>query len=149
MPFVTYVSNSNIMLYFIPATIPWLARSIIPVRPALKIAFWPQLRKARDVVVFREATSYFFRTLSYWSASNFSLLKYWRQNWIFFCKYLTGADTEFWRGGQEKMWDKKCKWISRSGTNFPQNLPHPGHFFATCVPAAGLEFTDFPLFRDK
>ena len=40
-----------------------------------KMTFWPELRYAREVAIFTDASSYFLKCLSYWSASYFSLLK--------------------------------------------------------------------------
>lgn len=65
------------LLMYAPAIIFWVAKIMTAVMPALKMAFCPQLSAARLVVVFRDASSYFFKHSSYLSASYFSLLKYW------------------------------------------------------------------------
>jgi len=55
---------------------PWLASTMMAVKPILKIAFCPKFRRANVEVVFREAFSYVFKNPSYRWASYFSLLKY-------------------------------------------------------------------------
>lgn len=41
----------------LPAAMPLLASSMMPVRPTLKMALWPKLSKASVDVVFKEANS--------------------------------------------------------------------------------------------
>lgn len=52
---------------------------MIRLKAALKMACCPKLSPAKLVLVFREAASYFCKNLSYLSASNFSLLKYYKE----------------------------------------------------------------------
>lgn len=63
-------------LQLLPLTISRAAKTMIKLKAALKIACWPKLSNAKLVLVFKEASSYFFNASSYLSASNFSLLKY-------------------------------------------------------------------------
>lgn len=41
----------------LPATMPWLASTMMAVKPTLNMALWPKLRRAKVEVVFREAFS--------------------------------------------------------------------------------------------
>lgn len=59
---------------------PWLASTMMAVKPTLNIALCPKLRRAKVEVVFREAFSYVFKNPSYRWASYFSLLKYYSRH---------------------------------------------------------------------
>lgn len=59
---------------------PWLASTMMAVKPTLNIALCPKLRRAKVEVVFREAFSYVFKNPSYRWASYFSLLKYYNRH---------------------------------------------------------------------
>lgn len=58
--------------------------TIIRLRAELNMACCPKFRKAKLVLVFIEANSYFFREMSYLSASYFSLLKYYKEQMEYF-----------------------------------------------------------------
>lgn len=53
----------------LPATMPWLASTMIAVRPTLKIALCPKFSMASVDVLFSDAASYVCRNPSYLCAS--------------------------------------------------------------------------------
>jgi len=72
----------------VPCLIPFAANSIIPVSPALKMNCWPKFSKDKDMLVFKFASSYSFKTSSYLFTSYSSLLKYCKQNRLKLCTSL-------------------------------------------------------------
>ena len=58
-----------------PVTMPCAARNIIAVSADENIMFWPELRYASDVAIFKADFSYALKCLSYCAISYFSLLK--------------------------------------------------------------------------